>query len=152
MHVFCFTLLTLWCPCVNEWYAMSKVSDEPWSAVLRCFITAEGSPRKGSLARDLYWPPSIKRYPTSLQGDGPEIGKACGLNFSFLVIFFPVSDHFIIAWGIRTTNLICRILDFQGNCDPCCYYVLLLRHQVWKHPALLGAEIYKSMFGSEAEL
>ena len=29
---------------------------------------------------------------------------------------FPgLFDHFIIAWGIRTTNLLCQIIDFQGN-------------------------------------
>ena len=29
--------------------------------------------------------------------------------------------------AIRTTNLICRNIDFQGTYDPCCYCVLLLR-------------------------
>ena len=31
---------------------------------------------------------------------------------------FPgLFDHFVIEWGIRTTNLICRITDFQGTCE-----------------------------------
>ena len=29
------------------------------------------------------------------------------------------------------TNLIYRIIDFQGACNPCCYYVLLLRPHIW---------------------
>ena len=29
------------------------------------------------------------------------------------------------------TNLIYRIIDFQGTCNPCCYYVLLLRPHIW---------------------
>ena len=66
---------------------------------------------------------------------------------------FPgLFDHFIIAWGIRTTSLICWIIDFKGNCDPCSYYVLLLRPQVCKRLALLGAESSKSTFGSKVEL
>ena len=46
---------------------------------------------------------------------------------------FPgLFDHSIIAWGIRTTNLTCRIIDFQGTCDPYRYSVLLLRPQtIW---------------------
>ena len=59
-------------------------------------------------------------------------GQSVGTELSFLGHLFLVSDHFTIAWGIRTTNLICHIIDFQGNCDPCCYYVLLLRPHVWK--------------------
>ena len=40
---------------------------------------------------------------------------------SFPQLVFPgPSDHFIPAWGIRVINLVCRILDFQGTCNPCC--------------------------------
>ena len=53
--------------------------------------------------------------------------------------------------AIRTTDVICRIIDFQGTCDPCCYCVLLLRPQVWKPVALLGSKSYKNTFGSKAE-
>ena len=73
-------------------------------------------------------------------------------EISFLVHLFLVSDHFVIAWEIRTTNLICQVIDFQGTSDPCCCYVLLLRPLAWKHLALLGAESYRSTFGNEVEL
>ena len=33
-HVFCCTLLTLWCVCVNEWHALYKARVGPCSAVL----------------------------------------------------------------------------------------------------------------------
>ena len=45
--------------------------------------------------------------------------------------FSGLFDHFLTAWGIRATNLICWIIDFQGTCDPRYYYVLLFRPQAW---------------------
>ena len=81
------------------------------------------------------------------------MGKGCGVSFPFSVsVFSGLFDHSITAWGIRTTNLICQIIDFQGHCDSCHYYVLLLKPQVWKRIALLGGKSYKSFFGSEPEL
>ena len=35
-YIFCCTLLTLWCACVNEWNALSKASEEPVSALRFC--------------------------------------------------------------------------------------------------------------------
>ena len=65
---------------------------------------------------------------------------------------FPgLFDHFINAWEIRTTNLIFWVIDFQGTSDPCCYYILLLRPQVRKRLALLGAESYYKYIWSEVE-
>ena len=29
--------------------------------------------------------------------------------------------------AIKTTDVICQIIDFQRTCDPCCYCVVLLR-------------------------
>ena len=54
-------------------------------------------------------------------------------NLTFLSqsTFPGLFDHFVTTWGIETTNLICKIIDFQGTCGPCCYCVLLLRPQVW---------------------
>ena len=91
---------------------------------------------------------------TQCPGEGSSQKWAKHVDQTFLSqSSFPgLFDHFVNEWGIRTTNLICRIIDFQGTCDPCCYYVLLLRPHIWKHLALLGAESYISMFGSEAEL
>ena len=38
-----------------------------------------------------------------------------------------LTDHFITTWGIKATNLVCWIVDFQWTCNPCCYYVFLAR-------------------------
>ena len=46
--------------------------------------------------------------------------------------------------GIRGTNLICWIIDFQATCDVCHYCVLLLRPQIWidshKAPSLARSQ------------
>ena len=34
-HASCCTLLTLQCACVNEWHALPKASEEPWSVIPR---------------------------------------------------------------------------------------------------------------------
>ena len=76
-------------------------------------------------------------------------GQSVWTELSFLGQLFPdLFDHSVIVWGIRATNLICRITDFHGNCDPRCYYALLLRHRVWKRLALLGAESCRSTCGA----
>ena len=59
------------------------------------------------------------------------MGEVCGPNFPFSVTLPGVFDHFVTAWGIRTTNLICWIIEFQQTCDPCHYHVPLLRPQIW---------------------
>ena len=112
----------------------------------------EGSPRKGKPVGGLIRPANAKRHPRSLEESGQKWVKCVDRTFLSLLPFPRLFDHFVIAWGIRTANLICQIIDFQGICNPCCYYVLLLRPHVWKHLALLGAENYKSTSGSEAEL
>ena len=85
------------------------------------------------------------------EGSGQKWAKR--VDQTFLSSSFPgLFDHFIIVWGIRTTNLICQIIDFQGTFDPCCCYVLLLRPHAWKRLALLGAKSYRSTFGNEVEL
>ena len=96
-------------------------------------------------------PANAKRHPTSLRGEWPETDWV-DRNFLCWSPFPGLFAHFVIACGNRTTNLICQIIDFQGTCDPCCYYALLLRLRVGKRLALLGAESYKSTSGSEAEL
>ena len=51
-HVFCCTLLTLQCACVNEWHALGEASEEPCSAVQQWPHMAYGrNPVGGS-----YWP------------------------------------------------------------------------------------------------
>ena len=86
------------------------------------------------------------------EGSGQKWVKRVDQNFLSWSPFLGLFDHFIIVQRIRTPNLLCRIIDFQEACDPCCYTVLLLRPQVWKPVAVLGSKSYKSMFGSKAEL
>ena len=83
------------------------------------------------------------------EGSSQKWAKRVEQTFLSRSSFPGLFDHFIIVWEIRTTNLICWVIDFQGTCYPWCYCVLLLRLHVWKRLALLGAESYKSTFGSE---
>ena len=108
----------------------------------------EGSPQKGSLVRVYTDLP----MPRDTQWSSQKWAKHVDRTFLSQSSFPGLFDHFITVWGIRTTNLVCRITDFQGTCDPCYYYVLLLRPLVWKCLGLLGAESCKSTFGSEVEL
>ena len=71
------------------------------------------------------------------EGSDPKWAKFVDWIFLSQSAFLGLFDHFIVAWEIKTTNLICHFIDFQGTCDPCCYYVLLLRAHVWKCLALL---------------
>ena len=48
--------------------------------------------------------------------DGPSVWT----ELSFLGQTFRPLWPFCNFFGIRTTNLICRIIDFQGTCDLCC--------------------------------
>ena len=137
---------------MNEWHTLREASDELCSVVSRCLIMTEGSPPKGNLVGNLYPPANVMRHPRYLLGEWPEMGKACGLNFPFLVIFSWSLWPFVIASGIRTVNLICQIINFQGTCDPCCCYVLLLRHQVWKCLALQGWKLTRAHLGARQSL
>ena len=72
------------------------------------------------------------------EGKGQKWVKRVDQIFLSWSAFPGLFDHSIIVWGIRTTNLTCQIIDFQGTCDPCRYSVLLLRPQtIWmKAPSL----------------
>lgn len=54
------------------------------------------------------------------------MGEVCVLNFPFFRHLFLASlITSIILWGIRTVNLICRMIGFQGTCDPPLQYFYL---------------------------
>ena len=86
-HVFCCTLLTLQCTCVNEWNALSEASEEPCSVVPWWSHTAYGNAKKG--------------HPMSPLGNRPEMCKACGPNSPFSVKLFGLFDHFITPWELE---------------------------------------------------
>ena len=91
----------------------------------------KADPKMGGLLGFIYRPPNAKRHPTSLWGQRPKM-ESVWTELSYLRHLLLVSDHSIIAWKIRTINLICQIIDFQGTCDPCRYSVVLLRPQtIW---------------------
>ena len=80
IHIFCLTLLTLQGACVNEWHTLRE---EKWWALLCGFAVSHNDwrqPPKGEPCQGLYWPANAKRHPTSLGGERPEMGKACGLK------------------------------------------------------------------------
>ena len=126
-HVFCYTLLTLWCTCVNEWNVLHEAREEPCSVVLRWPHTAYGRNLSG-VYTDLPMPRGTQ-CPKRLAR--AEMGKACGPNFPFSVKLFGLFDHFITPWEIEVLTLSVRLVDLQGTCDLCCYCVLWLRSQIW---------------------
>ena len=125
-HVFCCTLLTLWCACVNEWKALCEASEEPCSGVPWWPHTAYGRNLSG-VYTDL---PMLRGTQCLLRGSTRN-GQIVWTEFSFLSHTFWSLSPFHNSLEIRSTNLIYWIIDFQGTCDLCCYYVLWLRSQTW---------------------
>ena len=114
-HVFCYTLLTLWCACVNEWNALREASEEPCSAVPRRPHKAYGRNLSG-----VYTDLPMPRGNQCLLQEPSGVGKSCGPNSPFSVKLFGLWP-FHNSLGIRSTNLTYRIIGFQGACDLCCY-------------------------------
>ena len=135
--------------CLCEW--MTQIVWSKWWALLWGFEVPHNDWRqlqKESLVRIYTKLPMPKDTQCPCEGSSQRWTKRVDPTFLSRSPFPGFFDHFIIAWGIRTTKLTCQIIDFQWTCDSCCYYVLLLRLHVWKHLA----KSYKSMFGSKAEL
>ena len=121
-QVFCCTLLTLWCAYVNEWNALCEASEDPCSVVLRCLHTSYG---RNLLGVYTYLP--MPRDTWCLLQELTRNGQSVWTELSFLSQTFQSLCPFHNSLEIRSTNLICRIIDFQGTCDLCYYCVLLLR-------------------------
>ena len=125
-HVFSCTLLTLWCACMNEWNALREANEEPYSAIPRWPHTAYGR----NLSRVYTYLPMPRGTQCLLQGLARK-GQRVSTKLSFLGQTFQSLWPFHNSLEIRSTNLIIRIIDFQGICDLCCYCVLWLRSQTW---------------------
>ena len=95
-HVFCCTLLTLPCACVNEWHALREASKEPCSAVPRWSHMAYGRNMLGVIPTC-----QCQEAPNVSFGNWPEMGKACGPNSPFSVKLFGLFDHFITHWELE---------------------------------------------------
>ena len=78
-HIFCCTLLTLWCACVNEWNTLHEASEEPCSAVPRWSHMAYGRNLLG-VYTDLPMPRGTQRL---LQGPTRN-GQRVWTELSFL--------------------------------------------------------------------
>jgi len=126
LHIFCYALLTLPCACVNEWHALRETSKELCSAVPRWSHRAYGRNLSGRYT-DLPMP----RGTQCLLREPTRNGQSVWTELSFLGQTFRSLWPFHNSLGIRSTNLIYRIIDFQGTCDLYCYCVLWLRSQTW---------------------
>ena len=142
-HVFCCTLPTLWCGCVNEWHALCEASEEPCSAVPEWSHMAYGKNLSG-----VYTDPPMPRGTQCLLQGQTRNGQSVWTELSFLSQTFWSLWPFHNSLGIRSTNLIYQIIDFQGTCDLCCYCVLLLRSQTWigsqEAPSLIRNQKFRS--------
>ena len=129
-HVFCCALLTLRCACVNEWHALREASKEPCSAVPWWYHKAYGRNLLG-VGRGAYTDLPMPRGTQCLLQESTRNGQSLWTEFSFLGQTFRSLWPFHNSLGTRSTNLIYRIIDFQGTCDLYCYCVLWLRSQTW---------------------
>ena len=122
--------------CLCEW--ITHPARNKWWALLCGFmVLCNDCSKKGSLVgvdANLPMPMPFTQHPC--EGRGKKRAKHVDRTFLSQSTFSGLFDPFVIVWGIRTTNLICWIIDFQ--CDPCRYSVLLLRPQtIWmKAPSL----------------
>ena len=99
-HVFCYTLLTLQCACVNEWHALHEASEEPCSAILRWPHMVYGRSLLG-VYTDLPMPRGTQCL---LQGPTRN-GQSVWTELSFLGQTFRSYWPFHNFLGIRNTNL-----------------------------------------------
>ena len=84
-HVFCCTLLTLWCACVNEWHALHK---QVWSPACNSVVTSHGLwqiPVGG-----LYRLSNAKRHPQLLWGTHQKWAKHVDWNLLFSQTFWSL--------------------------------------------------------------
>ena len=147
-QVFCCTLLTLWCPCVNEWHALHEASEEPCSVVPWWPHMAYGRNLSG-VYTDLLMPRDTQCL---LQGPTRN-GQSVRTELSFLSQTFRSLWPFHNFLRIRTTNPSDHRLS--GDCDLCCYCVLLLRFQTWvgswEAPSLPRNRKFRSRWNSSSK-
>ena len=128
-HIFCCTLLTLRCACVcvkAAWKRCEfshKASIEPCPVVSWCLIMTEGSPKKAEPCRGFILTCQCQEAPNIPAREAARNGWSMWTKHYFLSYLFLVSDHFVTARGIRTTSQTCWITDFQGTCNPRCWWL-----------------------------
>ena len=126
---------------------LAKASEEPCSVVPRWSYMAYGKNLSG-----VYTDLPMPRGTQCLLREPTRNGQSVWTELSFLGQTFRSLWPFHNSLGIRSTNLIYWIIDFQGTCDLCCYYVLWLRSQTWigsqKAPSLTRNWKFKVKRGS----
>ena len=126
---------------------LAKASEEPCSVVPRWSYMAYGKNLSG-----VYTDLPMPRGTQCLLRGSTRNGQIVWTEFSFLSHTFWSLSPFHNSLEIRSTNLIYWIIDFQGTCDLCCYYVLWLRSQTWigsqKAPSLTRNWKFKVKRGS----
>ena len=143
--------------CLCEW--MTHLEQSKWGSLICCFEVPHNDwrqPPKGEPSQGFI--PTCQCHETSsipVKGAARN-GQNMWTELSFLSQTFQSLWPFHNSLGIRTTNLICRITDFQGICDLYCYCVLLLRSQTWilvvkKGLALPGVESSKARWKSSSK-
>ena len=125
-HIFCCALLTLLCASVNEWHALHEASKEPCSVVTWWSHRVYGRNLLGG-----YTHLPMAGGTQCLLQEPTRNGQSVWTELSFLGQTFWSFWPFHNSLGIRSPNLIYRIIDFQGTCDLYCYCVLWLRSQTW---------------------
>ena len=95
-HIFCCTLLTLWCACMNEWNALREASEEPCSVVPGDLIRLMAETCRGFILIC-----QCQEATNVSFGNRSEMGKACGPNSPFSVKLFSLFDHFITPWELE---------------------------------------------------
>ena len=125
-HIFFCSLLSLLYAYVSEWHVPWEASEKPCSAVPWWPHTAYGRNLLGNytnlpMPRDTQPPCEGSSKTWTKHVDWTLVSRS---NFQSRWPF----HNFL---GILTTYLICQIIDFQGTCDLCYYWVLWLRCQTW---------------------
>ena len=95
-HVLRYTLLTLWCSCVNEWNALHEANEEPCSVVLRWPHKAYGRNLSG-----VYTDLPMPRGNQCLLRELTRNGWSVWTKLSFLSKLFGLLDHFITPWELE---------------------------------------------------
>ena len=91
----------------------------------------KANPKRGAVLGVYTDLPMSRGTQCPYEGSGQKWAKHLDQTFLPWSPFPGLFDHFITAWVINTTNVICQIIDFHWICDPCHYCILLLRPQPW---------------------
>ena len=141
----------IWCACVNEWNALREASEEPCSSVPQWPHKAYGRNLSG-VYTDLPMPAGTQCLLRELTRNAQRVWT----ELSFLGQTFRSLWPFHNSLETKSTNLIYRIIGFQGTCNLCCYCVLgglglKLGLVVRKSLASLGIESLEARWSSSSK-